>query len=219
MQELQDLEELQVLGAAGWGGGVFAPPLTFFPCFAPTEQSRGGCGLEVMSPWGARALFWGAVGDGRGVKPLRVEAWGGGNAVPWVDTPPSFPFLPLPAGFLAVPPRHRGPGRCPRALPQPAAPQSPPGGQRRPLLHHDRGRAGQMWWWQRGARVSAWRGTRSQPAPCPPQALVDHEQMQMLRHRRRLQPLSTDAFDYSSYHNLDEVMSCGWESTSFWGKK
>ncbi|NWZ23359.1 CBPA1 Carboxypeptidase, partial [Asarcornis scutulata] len=37
------------------------------------------------------------------------------------------------------------------------------------------------------------------------QALVDHEQMQMFRHRRRLQPLSTDAFDYSSYHNLDEI--------------
>ncbi|XP_032062894.1 carboxypeptidase A1-like [Aythya fuligula] len=37
------------------------------------------------------------------------------------------------------------------------------------------------------------------------QALVDHEQMQMLRHRRRLQPLSTDTFDYSSYHNLDEI--------------
>ncbi|KAM9205225.1 carboxypeptidase A1-like [Mergus octosetaceus] len=36
------------------------------------------------------------------------------------------------------------------------------------------------------------------------QALVDREQMQMLR-RRRLQPLSTDAFDYSSYHNLDEI--------------
>ncbi|XP_035204322.1 carboxypeptidase A1-like [Oxyura jamaicensis] len=36
------------------------------------------------------------------------------------------------------------------------------------------------------------------------QALVDCEQMQMLR-RRRLLPLSTDAFDYSSYHNLDEI--------------
>uniref|UniRef100_A0A8B9ZPH0 Carboxypeptidase A1 n=1 Tax=Anas zonorhyncha TaxID=75864 RepID=A0A8B9ZPH0_9AVES len=37
------------------------------------------------------------------------------------------------------------------------------------------------------------------------QALVDQEQMQMLRQRRRLQPLSTDTFDYSSYHNLDEI--------------
>ncbi|XP_035422486.1 carboxypeptidase A1-like [Cygnus atratus] len=36
------------------------------------------------------------------------------------------------------------------------------------------------------------------------QALVDREQMQMLR-RRRVLPLSTDAFDYSSYHNLDEI--------------
>eukprot|EP00075_Anas_platyrhynchos_P022272 XP_027311525.1 carboxypeptidase A1-like [Anas platyrhynchos] len=37
------------------------------------------------------------------------------------------------------------------------------------------------------------------------QALVDQEQMQMLRQRRRLQLLSTDTFDYSSYHNLDEI--------------
>ncbi|NXC42785.1 CBPA1 Carboxypeptidase, partial [Penelope pileata] len=36
------------------------------------------------------------------------------------------------------------------------------------------------------------------------QALVDHEQMQMLR-RRRFTPRSTDAFDYASYHNLEEI--------------
>ncbi|NXS62149.1 CBPA1 Carboxypeptidase, partial [Brachypteracias leptosomus] len=36
------------------------------------------------------------------------------------------------------------------------------------------------------------------------QALVDHEQMEMLRSPRRL-PLSTSTFDYSSYHTLDEI--------------
>ncbi|NXP14386.1 CBPA1 Carboxypeptidase, partial [Thinocorus orbignyianus] len=36
------------------------------------------------------------------------------------------------------------------------------------------------------------------------QTLVDHEKMEMLRGRRGL-PLSTDAFDYSTYHNLDEI--------------
>lgn len=72
----------------------------------------------------------------------------------------------------------------------------------------------------RGARRGGGRGL-SLPR-VPPQALVDQEQMQMLRQRRRLQPLSTDTFDYSSYHNLDEVTPCGWENTSFgaffWGK-
>ncbi|XP_074020602.1 carboxypeptidase A1-like [Numenius arquata] len=36
------------------------------------------------------------------------------------------------------------------------------------------------------------------------QALVDHEQMEMLRGRRGL-PLSTNTFDYATYHNLDEI--------------
>lgn len=40
VQELQDLEELQVLGAAGWGGGVFAPPLLFSLALHP--QNRAG---------------------------------------------------------------------------------------------------------------------------------------------------------------------------------
>ncbi|KGL91666.1 Carboxypeptidase A1, partial [Charadrius vociferus] len=33
---------------------------------------------------------------------------------------------------------------------------------------------------------------------------VDDEQMEMLRSRRGL-PLSTNTFDYATYHNLDEV--------------
>ncbi|NXP55504.1 CBPA1 Carboxypeptidase, partial [Heliornis fulica] len=36
------------------------------------------------------------------------------------------------------------------------------------------------------------------------QALVDHERMEMLRSRRQL-PLSTNTFDYDTYHSLDEV--------------
>nr|XP_009935877.1 PREDICTED: carboxypeptidase A1-like [Opisthocomus hoazin] len=36
------------------------------------------------------------------------------------------------------------------------------------------------------------------------QALVDQERMEMLRGRRQL-PLSTDAFDYTAYHDLDEI--------------
>ncbi|PKU26780.1 carboxypeptidase a1-like [Limosa lapponica baueri] len=36
------------------------------------------------------------------------------------------------------------------------------------------------------------------------QALVDNEQMEMLRGRRGL-PLSTNTFDYATYHNLDEI--------------
>uniref|UniRef100_A0A8C0BQG8 Carboxypeptidase A1 n=1 Tax=Buteo japonicus TaxID=224669 RepID=A0A8C0BQG8_9AVES len=38
------------------------------------------------------------------------------------------------------------------------------------------------------------------------QALVDDEQTEMLRGRRRL-PLSTNTFDYAAYHNLDEIYS------------
>ncbi|NXO54575.1 CBPA1 Carboxypeptidase, partial [Aramus guarauna] len=36
------------------------------------------------------------------------------------------------------------------------------------------------------------------------QALLDHEQMEMLRSRRQL-PFSTNTFDYATYHNLDEI--------------
>ncbi|NXL87148.1 CBPA1 Carboxypeptidase, partial [Alectura lathami] len=36
------------------------------------------------------------------------------------------------------------------------------------------------------------------------QALVDREKTQMLR-RRRFTPRSTSTFEYSSYHDLDEV--------------
>lgn len=78
VQELQDLEELQVLGAAGCGGEDF-PTTTCVPCFAPTEQSRDGCGLEMMSCWGACALFWGAVGDGRGINFVGAQGRGLGS--------------------------------------------------------------------------------------------------------------------------------------------
>lgn len=40
--------------------------------------------------------------------------------------------------------------------------------------------------------------------PRVPQALVDEEQMEMLRSSRRL-PLNTDTFNYEAYHTLDEV--------------
>ena len=43
--------------------------------------------------------------------------------------------------------------------------------------------------------------------PRVPQALVDHERMEMLRGRRQ-PPLSTSTFDYATYHSLDEVSKC-----------
>lgn len=84
--------------------------------------------------------------DGDQLVKSKTEDGGGGQ--PEVGSDPPISLSPPPAGFLAGTPRPWVPGRCPCALPQPAAPQSPPGGQRRLLLHHDRGRAGQRW--QRG---------------------------------------------------------------------
>lgn len=84
--------------------------------------------------------------DGDQLVKSKTEDGGGGQ--PEVRSDPPISLSPPPAGFLAGTPRPWVPGRCPCALPQPAAPQSPPGGQRRLLLHHDRGRAGQRW--QRG---------------------------------------------------------------------
>lgn len=40
--------------------------------------------------------------------------------------------------------------------------------------------------------------------PPVPQALVKHEQMEML-HRPRQLVLSTDSFNFAAYHTLDEV--------------
>ncbi|OXB58046.1 hypothetical protein ASZ78_007705 [Callipepla squamata] len=47
------------------------------------------------------------------------------------------------------------------------------------------------------------------------QALVDREQMQMLR-RRSFVPLSTTTFDYTSYHTLDEFSKGGTNRPAIW---
>ncbi|POI23771.1 hypothetical protein CIB84_012481, partial [Bambusicola thoracicus] len=47
------------------------------------------------------------------------------------------------------------------------------------------------------------------------QALVDLEQMQMLR-RRRFVPLSTSTFDYTSYHTLEEFSKGGTNRPAIW---
>lgn len=55
-----------------------------------------------------------------------------------------------------------------------------------------------------GRGVLAQGAGRGLIPPRVPQALLDNEEMEMLRSRRRL-PLSTSTFDYSAYHSLDEV--------------
>lgn len=40
--------------------------------------------------------------------------------------------------------------------------------------------------------------------PRVPQALLDEEQMEMLRSSRQV-PLDTDTFNYEAYHTIDEV--------------
>lgn len=40
--------------------------------------------------------------------------------------------------------------------------------------------------------------------PRVPQALLDEEQLEMLRSSRQL-PLDTDTFNYEAYHTIDEV--------------
>ncbi|CAN0093533.1 unnamed protein product [Bubo scandiacus] len=111
----------------------------------------------------------------------------------------------LQLDFWLAPPWPRAPGRRPRALPQPTAPQSPPGGQRCLLLHHDRGCAGQRWWRgggeDAGGRLNVGQGLI---LPHVPQELLDQEQMEMLRGRRQM-PVTTNTFNYASYHTLDEI--------------
>lgn len=119
----------------------------------------------------------------------------------WGCIPTPYPHFPLPAGFLAGSPWARFSRGCPCALPQPAGGQSPPGGQRGLLLHHDRGRAGQ--WCRRGGVGSRPVGTGLSPARVP-QALLDEEQTEMLRSSRQL-PLNTNTFNYEAYHTIDEV--------------
>lgn len=151
---------------------------------------------------------------------------GGGGEVPWVDNPrpdPAHPhliFSPSQLDFWLAP---RGTGdpvdvRVPFPSLQPLKAHLEANGIPYSIMIEDvqvSGGGGS------GGRGSRHGGGRGLTLPRVPQALVDREQMQMLR-RRRVLPLSTDAFDYSSYHNLDEVMSCGWESTrfgAFWGEK
>lgn len=50
---------------------------------------------------------------------------------------------------------------------------------------------------------------------CPFQSLVDEEELYMMR--RHFMPMSTETFNYASYHTLDEVQVAGEDAeTAHW---